>query len=58
MNQAFSVKANPSKKSVRNTHNSNLTPLSNEIQLELENFPSVITIPIQWGNQVINWFIV
>ncbi|KXN71910.1 hypothetical protein CONCODRAFT_5331 [Conidiobolus coronatus NRRL 28638] len=51
MNQACSVEVNPTRKSVRNTRNSNLIPLSNEIQLELENFPSVITVPIQWGNQ-------
>ncbi|KXN71907.1 Thioesterase/thiol ester dehydrase-isomerase [Conidiobolus coronatus NRRL 28638] len=35
----------------RNYSNSNLKPLNQRILTELEQYPSVITIPVQWGLQ-------
>jgi hypothetical protein len=36
----------------RNYSNSNLKPLNQRILTELEQYPSIITIPVQWGLQV------
>jgi hypothetical protein len=46
MNKGFKIRRN-------NTSNDLIARYSQEIQIELDKFPSVITVPVQWGQQVI-----